>query len=179
MFFKSFVFGVAILAASLLLLACNNDEKTVDDLAQTATIDAISTVDPTTAGTASATSTAEPIADVLLVITPVDPPSLVGRRVMLSDVNVLRVAGDRSFWIGPDDSQKILAVLGAGFSQPPLEEIVDVNKNQVRSFSGTIRQAPATAEATSQMKLKTNDAAALEKAGLYIDVDTVELVPRN
>jgi hypothetical protein len=49
------------------------------------------------------------ITDVLLIVVP-DPTPLVGRRVRLTDVKVQDVVGDRAFYVGANENQRVLVV---------------------------------------------------------------------
>lgn len=120
----------------------------------------------------------EPIADLTLIVLEPAPETLIGRAIHLENVEVQRVAGDRGFLIGPDEESAILAVLARGLNQPPLEDIVDVDANQVRSLTGIVRRAPAADEAAAELKLSPEDANALENRKIYLHVTAIELIPR-
>lgn len=126
---------------------------------------------------ASAAADPERITDMVLIIDAPDRISLIGRKVHLQDVRVQRVVGDRMFMVGPDASRSLLAVLAPGLDQPPFEQIVDMTNYRIVALTGEVRRAPSGAEA-KQMNLKPDDAAALQKAKVYLYVTGVEVLRR-
>ncbi|HEX6125282.1 MAG TPA: hypothetical protein VFZ23_07895 [Pyrinomonadaceae bacterium] len=88
------------------------------------------------------------IVDYLVIVTAPDQRSLVGRRVKFTDVKVQSVIGDRTFYIGPDESQRVLVVLEQEKTPgSPVEGKVDVNAGQTVSFSGVVERMPGVEEA--------------------------------
>lgn len=123
-------------------------------------------------------SNAEPITDVLLIVTPVDRIPLVGRRVQLNNVVVRRMVGDRGFFIGPSDSQQLFVRLDRALDRGRAERIVNVNQGQVRTLSGVIRRLPNPDRLQQELELNATEAAMLGRESVYLAADTIELLDR-
>jgi len=137
------------------------------------------TATPANNANSNTDASADPITDLLIIVTPVDRAPLVGRRVRFTDVKVRSVVGDRGFFIGPSDSQRLFARLTKPLDTGRAEDIVNVNQGQVRTLSGIIKRLPTTDEVRQQWGLNAQEAAALEPDGVYLEVDTIELLRKK
>ncbi|MCP9496306.1 MAG: hypothetical protein MSG64_17830 [Pyrinomonadaceae bacterium MAG19_C2-C3] len=124
-------------------------------------------------------SNADPITDMLVIVTPVDRTPLVGRRVRFTDVKVQKMVGDRGFFIGANDNQRFFVRLTKPLDTGRAESIVNVNQGQVRTLGGVIRQLPDIAEVRGQWGLNAQEITALERDRVYLEADTIELVEKN
>lgn len=118
------------------------------------------------------------ITDYLIIVTAPDPPSLIGRRVHLTDVKVQSVIGDRTFYVGPSESQKVLVVLEEEKTpNTPLEGKVDVNPGQTVSFNGVIERMPSIEEARQRFGKLMNEAEfnKLPDQQIFIRVDRINI----
>jgi hypothetical protein len=91
-----------------------------------------------------------------------DQSSLVGRSVDIASVNVQRVVGDTTFWVGRDAERRVFAVLA--------EEGTELERGQAVRLLGTVR-ALSGPEA---FDLSPEDAATLESETIYIEATQVE-----
>ncbi len=132
------------------------------------------TATPTPAGAAR-----EPIADLLVIITAGDRLPLVGRRVLLSNVKVQSMAGDRGFWIGPSDAQRLFVRMDKDFTAGRGEKIVNVNQGQIRTLGGVINRLPSQEEMKKQWGLSASEAARLERDRIYLEADNIELLEKK
>ncbi len=119
---------------------------------------------------------ADPITDVMVIVTPVDRTPLVGRRVRFDNVRVQKMVGDRGFFIGPNNNQRLFVRLTRALDTGRAEEIINVNQGQVRTLGGTIRQLPNIDEVRSQWGLNAQEVTALERDRVYLEADTIELL---
>ncbi|HXG85051.1 MAG TPA: hypothetical protein VNI84_13605 [Pyrinomonadaceae bacterium] len=99
------------------------------------------------------------ITDYLIIVTTPDRSSLVGRRVRLTDVKVQSVVGDRTFYVGPSESQRVLVVLDeVKTPNSPTEGRYDINAGQTISFTGVIEKVPSVEEARQRFGKLMNEA---------------------
>lgn len=124
-------------------------------------------------------SNADPITDMLVIVTPVDRTPLVGRRVRFTDVKVQKMVGDRGFFIGPNNNERLFVRLTKPLDTGRAESIVNVNQGQVRTLSGIVRQLPNMDEVRGQWGLNAQEMAALERDRVYLEADTIELLERK
>jgi hypothetical protein len=113
-----------------------------------------------------------------LIVTPPDRSSLVGRRVRLTDVKVQSVIGDRTFYVGPSESQKVLVLLEEEKTpNSPVEGKVDVNPGQTVSFTGVIERVPSVEEARQRFGRLMNEAELnkLKDQQILIHTDAVNI----
>ncbi len=111
----------------------------------------------------------EPITDVVLIITTPDRPSLIGKRVQLTDVKIQSVVGDRGFWIG-SGKQRLFARLDEKLDKGTAEWDVDVNAGQTRTITGVIEKLPSMDE-IQRWGLSPQEAAALKDQQVYLRVE--------
>lgn len=128
---------------------------------------------------ANMNASADPITDVLVIVTPVDRLPLVGRRVRFTDVKVQSVVGDRGFFIGPNNNQRLFVRLTKPLDTGRAETIVNVNEGQVRTLSGIIKQLPSADEVRQQWGLNAQESAALERDRVYLEANIIELLEKK
>lgn len=118
------------------------------------------------------------ITDYLIIVNTPDRQSLVGRRVRLNDVKVQSVVGDRTFYVGPSESQRIFVVLDeAKTPDSPVEGKYDVTAGQTFSMTGTIERMPSVAEAEQRFGKLNNESelGKLKDQQIYLRVDSSNL----
>ncbi len=131
---------------------------------------------PTTPVTTAPTvvSTTEPITDVVVVTTTQDQQSLVNRQVQLTNTPVQGVTGDRTFWVGPSNTQQMLVVLDEALDSGGTEKRLDVNPGQTLTINGLLRPMPNTADAQKQWGLTAAEAEALKSQKVYLQASQIQ-----
>lgn len=82
-----------------------------------------------------------PITDLATVLNAEDRRALIGREFQLSDVRVLNVVGDRTFWVGEGDKRVFAALREVPPPGWPTDADIDINPRQTVSIRGTIADA--------------------------------------
>ncbi len=119
-------------------------------------------------------TTTEPITDVVVVTTTQDQQSLVNRQVQLTNTPVQSVTGDRTFWVGPSNTQQMLVVLDEALDSGSTEKRLDVNAGQTLTINGLIRPMPNMADAQKQWGLSAAEAEALKSQKVYLQASQVQ-----
>lgn len=164
-----------------LLTACNDTRTENPDVVVVSPTAAVSpspdvvVVSPTAAASPSPTvsTDASPITDVVIFNTTPDKKSLVNRQVQLTNVNVQSVVGDRTFWVGPNNTQQMLVVLDEALDSGSTEKRLDVNAGQTVTLTGLVRALPSTQEAQKQWGLSAAEASALQNQQVYLQASQV------
>lgn len=100
--------------------------------------------------------------------------SMVGQSVQLNDVRVQDVIGDRVFWVGPSQDQRLFVRLEEQqTANQPVEGRVDVNTGQTVSLEGELRQLPSADQMRSQWNLDQNAVQALQGQQVYLHATRV------
>ena len=131
---------------------------------------------PTTSVTTAPTvvTTTEPITDVVVVATTQDQQSLVNRQVQLTNTPVRSVTGDRTFWVGPSNTQQMLVVLDESLDSGSTEKRLAVKAGQTLTINGLLRPMPSTADAQKQWGLTAAEAEALKSQKVYLQASQVQ-----
>lgn len=120
------------------------------------------------------------ITDVLLIVVP-DPTPLVGRRVRLTNASVQDVVGDRAFYIGANENQRVLVVFEEEPTpNTPIDGKVDVKEGQTVAINGVIRQMPSVEEARRRFGNLMNqpELNALANQRIYIQTDDPKIIKK-
>jgi hypothetical protein len=106
-----------------------------------------------------------------------NPNAYVGNRVQLTDLKVHSVVGDRTFWIGPSDKQRLFVVLDKSLDQPMQQEWrLDINEGQTVAISGEIRKVPSADEIQSRWTgLNASERTPLENQQVYLHAEQVDI----
>lgn len=130
---------LALLAVLLLVWLFSGDDE-AEVAAVDNTVPVVAPVD-TRAPVVTNQVAAGAITDLTTILGTTDLTTLAGRPVQLSNVTVQEVVGDRTFWIGPDASQRAFVVLNEQPTpnQPGVEGRYDVTAGQVINISGVMR----------------------------------------
>ena len=176
------------------LAACNNEEANNPDVvvvSPSPTIAAspspnVVVVSPTTAvspspnvvvvspTTTTTTTTTEPITDVVVIASAPDQESLVNRQVQFANVPVQSVIGDRTFWVGSGNDQRLLVVLDEALDSGNTERALDVNAGQTLTMNGIVRRMPNAADAQKQWGLSATEANSLQNQRVYLQASQVQ-----
>jgi len=106
-----------------------------------------------------------------------NPNAYVGNRVQLTDLKVHSVVGDRTFWIGPSDKQRLFVVLDKSLDQPVQQEWrLDINEGQTVAISGEVRKVPSADEIQSRWTgLNASERTPLENQQVYLHAEQVDI----
>lgn len=134
-------------------------------------------VSPTTqASTAlSGKNDAAAITDAVIFFSTADKQSLVNRRVQFTDVKVHSVVGDRSFWVGPSNIQKLFVVLDEALDSGRAEKNINIKMGQTLMLNGLIRTLPSMDEVQKQWSLSATEISALQNQKVYLQAEKVQL----
>lgn len=114
------------------------------------------------------------IDDVLMIVTVPDRRPLVGSRIRLTNVPVLDVVGDRSFWIGPSREQRVFVVLDeSGPPTGPTDADININPGQVVNLTGVVRAMPDAR--TAEAAFGAPGAAAVREESVYLFAQAAEV----
>ncbi len=139
------------------------------------------TATPTTTPTAATTSkttttttnTTAPITDVTVIVTEPSPQSLVNRRVKFTNVKVQNVNGDRTFWVGQSNNQRLFVVLDPALDKGSAENKVAIKAGQLLDTTGTIKKMPTAAQAQKLWGLTAAEAQSIQNQTIYLQTDTI------
>ncbi|HEY9693042.1 MAG TPA: hypothetical protein V6D15_12595 [Oculatellaceae cyanobacterium] len=123
--------------------------------------------------TTTTTTTTEPITDVTVIVTEPSPQSLVNRRVEFTNVKVQNVNGDRTFWVGQSNNQRLFVVLDPALDKGSAENKVSIKAGQLLDTTGTIKKMPTAAQAQQQWGLSAAEAQAIQNQTIYLQTDTI------
>lgn len=126
-----------------------------------------------------ANSNASPEVDILAIVAAPQQVQLVGKRVQLTKVKVLDVVGDRTFYVGSNENQRVLVVLDETKTpNTATEGRYDIKKGQVISFSGEVRRMPSVDEAKRQFGNLMSDSALknLSDQKIYVHTDKINIL---
>ena len=112
-----------------------------------------------------ASAKGEPLTDVFAITGAKDRTVLVGRKVQLKNVDVIRVLNDQAFYVGKGSDAEMLVLLDprldAGTSGG---EKVVIAQGKTVSLTGLLEGAP-TSEQLTKYKVSAEDAAAIGQGG--------------
>lgn len=174
------------------LAACNNEEPNNPDVVVVSPSPTIAVspspnvvvVSPTTAVSPSpnvvvvspttTTTTGEPITDVVVIASAPDQQSLVNRQVQFADVPVQSVIGDRTFWVGSGNNERLLVVLDEALDSGSNEKALAVKAGQTLTMNGIVRRMPNAADAEKQWGLSAAEADSLKNQRVYLQASQVQ-----
>ncbi len=130
----------------------------------------------TGAGAKASPAAAGPVTD-LPIGQPDQLVALAGRPVQLGGVKVQSVVGDKTFWVGPSETQRLFVFLEEDKTAgQKVEGKVDVNAGQTVSITGELRKLPGAEEAQKQLGLSPQAYEALKQGQVYLYARTVKVV---
>jgi hypothetical protein len=116
----------------------------------------------------------EPITDVL-VITNANKQTLVNRPVQFTNVNVQSVVGDRTFWVGSSNTQRVFVVLATKLDTGTAENKVVVKPGQILDLAGVLKPVPSAKQAQQQWKgLTATEAQGLNNQVIYLEANQIK-----
>jgi hypothetical protein len=117
------------------------------------------------------TSKTAPIERVSDIAISANKLQLVGRPVLMRDVTVERIAGDREFWVGSSRSNRVMVVVDAVSLNQAVKARHGLEKGETIDLTGTLERVPGTLGAvtvTNWGHLDQRDATALKRAEVYV-----------
>ncbi len=161
------------------MAACNNEEPNNPDVVVVSPSPTVAAspspnvvVSPTAAASPAAT---EPITDVVVIATAPNKQSFVNRQVEFTNVPVQSVVGDRTFWVGSGNNERLFVVLDEALDNGRTEKNLKVNAGQTLMIRGLIRSLPSTQEAQKQWGLSAAEAEALRNQQVYLQASQVQM----
>ncbi len=130
---------------------------------------------PTASPSANVATDGLPITDLATVVTTPNQQSLVNKQVQLTNAPVQSVVGDRTFWVGPSNTQQLLVVLDEALDSSRIDKKLDINTGQTLTIDGLIRPLPSIQEAQKQWGLSATEAQALKNQKVYLQAQEVEI----
>lgn len=118
--------------------------------------------------TAAASPQGEPLSDVTQFTGATDRATLIGRKVKLTDVKVLRVITDRAYFVGGSDEQKMLVLLDKGMDAGAGPQRVNIMPGGTVSLTGVLEKVPNPEIAQEQYGLSKANFDAIGKEDVYL-----------
>jgi hypothetical protein len=119
----------------------------------------------------------EPITDVL-VITNANKQTLIDRPVQFTNVKVQSVVGDRTFWVGSSNAQRVFVVLSPNLDEGTAEKKVVVKPGQTLDLAGVLKPVPNVKQAQQQWKgLTAAEAQGLKEQIIYLQANQIGFKP--
>lgn len=113
------------------------------------------------------------ITNIVVIVDAVQPTDLIGRSFDLDSLEVRAVDTDEAFWVGSDEQNQMLVVLGSVEKiQGTDESVVHIQEGQIIDLQGTLREMPETEKATREWKLKA-DEDMITNRSFYLEADRV------
>jgi hypothetical protein len=116
------------------------------------------------------------ITETRVVYTASSQPAWAGRRAEVKNARVLNVVGDRTFWVGEDESQKLFVRLDRSLDAGYMEKVVRMKPGQLVNLSGYLRAAPADSPSWWRHRYSHGDTDMGEQ--LYLHTDSIEFLAR-
>ena len=107
----------------------------------------------------------EPVTDLLVLVSPELPETLIGRRVQLGEVQVQNMISDDAFFIGPAEDQRLF--VSAGDVQ------YDVSQGDTVSVTGLMRLMPPTDSLQARFDVDQQVMNVLRQQPLYLEARQV------
>lgn len=133
-------------------------------------------VTPTPQPTSTVAVVTEPITDVVVINQAPNKQALANKQVQFTDVKVQSVVGDRAFWVGNNNNQRLFVVLDASLDAGSAEKQVVVKPGQTVDLSGVLQPAPTVEAAQKQFKgLSANEAQSLRDQAVYLQARNINI----
>jgi hypothetical protein len=114
------------------------------------------------------------LTDPAMVYTAERPAILVGRHVRADQAQVLSVVGDRTFWVGPSEEQKMFVRLRPGLDEGIMEKVVVMKPGQIVSIEGDLRGAPEGPNAPKWWRHRYSHGDVDHGEQIYLYADRIE-----
>jgi hypothetical protein len=98
---------------------------------------------------------------------------LAGKRVQFTNVKVGSVVGDRTFWVGPNNTQQLFVVLSPPLDEGSAEDRIVVREGQTLDLTGVLKVMPNPQQAQKQWDLSDAEAQELNGEALYLETEDI------
>ncbi|WP_146131511.1 hypothetical protein [Merismopedia glauca] len=115
----------------------------------------------------------EPITDVVIIAKAPTKEALVGRRVQFTNTDVIKVIGDRPFWVGRSNTEGLAVVLDPSLDKGAAEEQIQVKAGQKLDLTGVLKPMPDAATAKKLWGISDAEAKEFQTQGVYLQADTI------
>jgi hypothetical protein len=129
---------------------------------------------PAVTPTASGVVIQEPITDVVVITTYPNKESLVNKRVLFTETQVLNVVGDRPFWVGRSNNERLAVVLAPALDKGSAEKKIVVRAGQTLDLAGVLKPMPSAETARQQWGLNATEAQQLQSEVVYLQADKID-----
>ncbi|MBW4620108.1 MAG: hypothetical protein KME17_12225 [Cyanosarcina radialis HA8281-LM2] len=116
----------------------------------------------------------EPITDVVVITTYPNKESLVNKRVLFTETKVLNVVGDRPFWVGRSNNERLAVVLDPALDKGSAEKKIVVRAGQTLDLAGVLQPMPSAETAQKQWGLSATEAQQLQSEVVYLQADKID-----
>lgn len=145
---------------------------------QSSTTTTTTAVSPSPQASTSTTTTTtktvvirEPITEVITITSAPQPQTLVNRRVQFTSTKVLSVIGDRPFWVGRSNNERLVVVLDPALDKGSAENKIVVKAGQTLDIAGVLKPMPSPETAQKQWGLSASEAQGLQAKAVYLQAD--------
>jgi hypothetical protein len=115
----------------------------------------------------------EPITDVVIISKAPSKEALVGRRVQFTNTDVIKVIGDRPFWVGRSNNEGLAVVLDRTLDEGAAEKQVQIKAGQKLDLTGVLQPMPDAATAKKQWGITDAEAKEFQTQGVYLQADSI------
>jgi hypothetical protein len=131
---------------------------------------------PTTPPVASPTTSVvvqQPITDVVIISKAPSKEDLVGRRVQFTNTDVIKVIGDRPFWVGRSNTEGLAVVLDTSLDEGAAEKQVQIKAGQKLDLTGVLTPMPDVTTAKAKWGISDAEAKEFQTQGVYLLADSI------
>lgn len=115
----------------------------------------------------------EPITDVVVITAAPNQQLLAGKQVQFTNVKVRSLVGDRTFWVGPNNTKQLFVVLAPPLDEGSAENRIVVREGQTLDLTGVLKIMPSPQQAQQQWDLSTAEAQELNSETLYLEAEQI------
>jgi hypothetical protein len=115
----------------------------------------------------------EPITDVVVIAQAPSKEALVGRRVKFTNTDVIKVIGDRPFWVGRSNNEGLAVLLDPSLDKGAAEKQIQIKAGQKLDLTGVLKPMPDVATAKAQWGISDTEAQEFQTQGVYLQADTI------
>lgn len=113
------------------------------------------------------------ITDVVVISKAPSKEALVGRRVKFTGTDVIKVIGDRPFWVGRSNNEGLAVVLDPSLDKGEAEQKIQIKAGQKLDLTGILKPMPDAATAKAQWGISDAEANEFQTQGVYLQADTI------
>jgi len=93
--------------------------------------------------------------------------------VQFTQVKVQSVIGDRPFWVGRSNNERLAVVLDPSLDNGSAENKIVVKAGQTLNVAGVLKAMPTAAQAQKLWGLKAEEAKGLQSQAVYLQADKI------